>query len=352
MANSETQNPPSSRREPAGPQGNHDTTYLDYFGLIGTDLLRLADVVWARRNIVLAITALALVGGVAWAIFAKPLYRAEVVTSLAPTQNTQNIGTAITSQLSGLSSLIGSAGKDEANQVVAALQTRSLLYPFIDQFNVKQTLFPNLWNPTTRSWEEMKPGMISGFGSAAIRYLNGRPDPPAQFGPTSHDAMMSFVKHLQVNQDLNAGLIIVQVDWFDPATAVTWANGLVATLNEQRRADAVARSNTRLKFLNAQLSTTTSVEMRDLLYRLIQGETQSIMMANSNPQFVLRVIDPAADAQQVWPMRGLIVMISGVIGLLAGFVVALAWSRVLHLLDALTPNQVKTRRDRKEPQAG
>lgn len=352
MANPETQNPPSNRGEAAGAPGNHDTTYLDYFGLIGTDLLRLTDIVWARRNIVLAITALALVGGVVWAIFAKPLYRAEVVTSLAPTQNTQNIGNAITSQLGGLSSLIGSGGKDEANQVVAALQTRSLLYPFIDQYGVKQTLFPNLWNPTTRSWGEMKPGLISGFGSAAIRYLNGRPDPPPQFGPTSHDAMMSFVKHLQVNQDLNAGLIVVQVDWFDPATAETWANALVATLNEQRRADAVARSNARLKLLNAQLSTTTSVEMRDVLYRLIQGETQSIMMANSNPQFVLRVIDPAADAQQVWPMRGLIVVLSGVIGLLAGFVTALAWPKGLDLLDALTPKRVRNRRDRRASQVG
>jgi hypothetical protein len=88
-------------------------------------------------------------------------------------------------------------------------------------------------------------------------------------------------------------LTVVAIDWTDPATAAQWANGFVALANELLRTRALVESKRNIAYLNDQISKTDVVELRRVLYGLIESETKTLMLANGRPEYAFRVVDPA-----------------------------------------------------------
>ncbi|MCZ2155979.1 MAG: hypothetical protein LC114_19110 [Bryobacterales bacterium] len=65
-------------------------------------------------------------------------------------------------------------------------------------------------------------------------------------------------------------------------------------LRERDRKDA-ERS---LKFLNDRLSGTDVIEMRNMLFELIEGETRKLMLADAREDYALVIIDKAVAPEE------------------------------------------------------
>jgi uncharacterized protein involved in exopolysaccharide biosynthesis len=261
------------------------------------DLVAVALLMWAHRYWLLATTLLGIAVGLYLALTAAPTYRADVVTTEVREQGIGGGAAALANQLGGLvnlSSLGIGADRSERN-AEAVLESRLLVQEFITRNNLVPQLYPD---PKTR--------------------------------PTLWRAVQRFQKGIvSVRQDQRRGVTTLSVEWTDPTTAAHWANGLVGLANELIRTHALEEAQRNINYLNAQSEHTTDVDLRRVIFNLIENETKTLMMANGRAEYAFRIIDPAVPPEvRSGPHRTLLVATGLLVGLLLGAMIVLAWDWV------------------------
>ena len=118
----------------------------------------------------------------------------------------------------------------------------------------------------------------------------------------------------------------MEVEWKNPILAAMWANDLVKMANARLRNEAIEESEKNIGYLEKQLASTSAVEIQQAIYRLIEGQTKTKMLASTREEYAFTVIDPAVPPEErAGPKRLLIVLLGLIVGLAAGFTVA--WFR-------------------------
>jgi uncharacterized protein involved in exopolysaccharide biosynthesis len=239
------------------------------------------------------IAGIALLGGVLAALLAivsEPIYRAEV--SVTPVRNNSSIGqgTSLAGQLGGLATLAGvnlsSLQAGQGEEALAVLESRRLAEAFVEQHGLKEPL-------------------LEGRGSEqTLWYAVER----------FEDAIMT------IRTDPLRRITTVSIDWRDPTVAAEWANGFVSLANESLRERALTESERSIEYLNAQLEKTTVVELKRVMYNLIENEMQKLVLANARTEYAFTVVDPAVAPEEKTSPRPLL-MVS--FGLLIGTVLGL-----------------------------
>src|SRR5262249_45050407 len=127
--------------------------------------------------------------------------------------------------------------------------------------------------------------------------------------PTLNDAVFYFDRHVRdVSEDRRTGLVTLRITWTDPMRAAAWANEIVRLANEQLRGRAVARAQGAIDYLKREAQAPASVEIQQALYRLMEDQYKTLLLANVSEDYAFSVIDPAvaADAKHyVFPNRTL-----------------------------------------------
>jgi uncharacterized protein involved in exopolysaccharide biosynthesis len=240
--------------------------------------------------------AFALLGaalGVAVALLITPIYRAETILAPAPEPGQIAGIEALGGQLGGVAGLLGlgSIGQSRTKEYIAALQSRLLTNKFIAENGLIPILFANRYE--------------AAEGSAKLK--SGEEE------PTIEEAYRRFDQRVRhVSESAQTGLITVAVDWRDPDLAARWANDLVKLANSELRKQQIDIADRSIAFLNSELEKTNVIEIRQAIYKLIEGQIQDIMIANVREEFAFRVVDPAGvrdldDPQS--PNRPLIVLL-------------------------------------------
>lgn len=103
---------------------------------------------------------------------------------------------------------------------------------------------------------------------------------------------------LTVAEDKRTGVIYVNVFWRDRQLAAEWANALVRLANEELRSRAIEESKKRLDYLSSEAEKTSIVALRDAMYRVVEAEVKTMMLARARSEFAFRVIDPAIAADR------------------------------------------------------
>jgi uncharacterized protein involved in exopolysaccharide biosynthesis len=139
---------------------------------------------------------------------------------------------------------------------------------------------------------------------------------------------------MAIRTDNDRGTTTIAISWTDPRVAATWANELVALANDLIRTQVLEEASRNIAYVNRQLDQTNQVELRRVLFNLIEAETQRVMLANARAEYAFTVVDPAvAPENRVSPRRTLMVLAGGVLGVILGAIVAFVhnavrWSRV------------------------
>jgi uncharacterized protein involved in exopolysaccharide biosynthesis len=262
---------------------------------------------WRRRRLVAGVALATAVVGVVLSLLMKPVYRSEVL--LAPVQEDSAMAavSGMASQLGGLAALAGLALPKQQAQVeaLATLKSRALAEEFITERKLMPVLFARKWDEKRGKWKSDRPDKI----------------------PTMGDALKMFDARVrEVREDTKTGLVTLRIDWHDRKLAADWANDLVARANQRLRLRAIAEAEQSTEFLNRELAKTRSVEITEAINRLIEAQIKRKMVANVQPQFAFKVIDPAVPSdrdKRVKPKRKLMVLAFGFAGVLLGMLVAL-----------------------------
>lgn len=109
-------------------------------------------------------------------------------------------------------------------------------------------------------------------------------------------------------------LVEMTITWGDPKFSTTLANGLIETVNEYMRKEALEESKKSIEFLQNEL-TNKDANTKLILSKLIEKQMQSMVLANVREEYVFKVVDPAfAPVEAAGPQRRLITAFGAVLG--------------------------------------
>jgi uncharacterized protein involved in exopolysaccharide biosynthesis len=263
-----------------------------------------------QKKLIGIITAVSTLLALLAAFLITPIYRAEVLLAPVTQEKTSSLS-ALAGQFGDLAALagvnLGDDNKSKTAESIAALKSRALSVAFINQESLKSVLFPRKWDAEKKKWKD--------------------PDDV----PTDWEAFEVFDRNIRTVQvDRRTGLVTFAIEWKDPTLATKWANGLVRAVNSSLRNRAISDAEKNIGFLEKQLASTSSVEIQQAIYRLIETQAKKKMIANTQEEYAFSVIDPAViPEKRARPKRKLIVVMGITIGLLFGVTLVFArdkWS--------------------------
>lgn len=277
------------------------------------ELKELLAQLWAGRSWILASVTLVTVATLAVAFLMTPVYRASIVL-ISASEDRNNLSSSLGSSLGSLSGLAALAGvnlgasSSATEEALAVLRSRQFSESFIGDNNLMPKFFPNKWDSKLEQWKNV-----------------------GERQPTSAEAYKYFDRKIRkVVQDKRTGLVTLHVDWRDRVAAAAWANELVERLNAEMRRRAISQSDASLGFLQKELSSTSVVESRNAISRLMEAQINERMIANVTEEYSFRVVDPAMvpDRKDRIRPRRLLMTLSGLFcGVLLGVVAVTLFRR-------------------------
>lgn len=234
--------------------------------------------------------------------FVKPRFRADALLVSVSSSHALGAGglAAAFGSVNPLAALLPSVSSEQAT-ALAILESRVLIEGFISDNKLLDELFPDKWDPASNAW----------LGEKV---------------PTLRDGFEVFRAIYRVQERKKSGLIEVSIVWTSPQTAADWITALIARANQHLKADALSESEKRLAFLQEELGRTSSTELRQSLFSLIEAELNRVMLAKGNDEFAFKVIDPpvvnqrkVSPARRQWALAGSIIGALFCVGLLTAF---------------------------------
>jgi uncharacterized protein involved in exopolysaccharide biosynthesis len=272
------------------------------------DLFDIWERLVKRWRLIASVTAAITILAIAVALFATPIYEAKVVMLVSADESNSKLQglTGIASQL-GLGALgLGAAESNHKAEALATIQSRILTEGYIRDKNLLPILFDKDWDAARQQWKN--------------------PKKPR----TLWDGNKLFERRIRtVVEDRKTGLVTLTIEWKDKAMAAQWANDLVARTNAYVRQRALNLSARNLAYLNEELKNTNVVETQQAIYKLIEGEIKTTMLARGNEQYSFTVIDPAVVPQDKSNIRRLYMVLIGVFG---GLAIGVLWALLGHRL--------------------
>ncbi len=287
------------------------------------DLRILLATIAARRTWVIVSIILCSVAFTAAAFLMKPVYRASTVLISASSER-NSLSSSLSStlgQLGGIASLAGinvGSGDPATEEALAVLQSREFTERFIDDLNLMPELYVRKWDLARKAWKG-----------------------PQEDWPTAAKAVKYFNKKIRtIVQDKKTGLVTLQIDWRDRFEAAKWANELAKRLNFEMRSREIDKAGASLTYLEKELATTSVLDTREAINRLIEAQIKQRMLANVTQEYAFRVVDRAMapDSDDPESPHKVVLLIAGpLVGLLLGVMGVLSVSLLAGKKAAVTP---------------
>jgi uncharacterized protein involved in exopolysaccharide biosynthesis len=258
------------------------------------NLLRMWRVLAAHKMLIAMFAVVTPVAAVGLSYLIQPTFRADTLLVSAAAERGGGGLSGLLGQYGGLASLAGidiqGMAPQSTDESIEILRSRNFTERFIVDNKLMPVLFP------------------------------GKREKP----PTMWDAYKRFNGIRKVAKDSTTGFFKLSIEWTDPKLAASWANELVARLNAHMRARTIEEATRSVGYLQEQLEATVVTERRQMLVRLMENETQKIMLARAQDDFAVRVLDRAVAPQEKVAPKRLLILISALLaGLLIGAIVAL-----------------------------
>lgn len=264
------------------------------------DLVELWAILWMHRWLIVSITVLSFLLSIPYALSLTERYRVEMLLAPAAERSGPGIGDG----LGGLAALAGvSVGGGDSAKPLAILTSRAFLRTFIEDNDLLEIIFADMWDAQEERWAVDDPGDY----------------------PDMRDAIRRLQNAMSVREDSATRLVTLELTWTDPVLAAEWANALVSRLNSHMRRQALEDAELNVAYLQSELTDATLVTLQQSIGRLLESELQKLMLARGSEEFSFTVIDPAeVPKERFSPRRTLIVLVAtflgGVLSLLVVFV--------------------------------
>lgn len=293
------------------------------------DLREFFLMLWSGKWILIGSAGAFAVAAVIYSLSLPNIYRAEAL--LAPNQSNEAGGlSGLLSQYSGIAGVAGLGGigqsQDKTDLGIATLRSRRFVADFIERRDILVDLLAvESWDAGTR--ELVVDGEL--YDTSAGQWVR-EVSPPKQVVPSDQEAYKAFSQQLSISVDKKTGFVSIAVEHQSPIVAKQWVDWVVADINSQTMNEEVERANQSIEYLNERILETSLADLRNVLFRLVEEQTKTIMLARVSPEYLFRTIDPAVVPElKARPKRAFIAIAGLLLGGLLGLA-ALLVRRVAH----------------------
>jgi hypothetical protein len=254
------------------------------------------------------------IGAVTYSVSLPDLYRSEVLLVSTSSQSSSGgLG-----QLAGFANMagvqLGSAGADSLSITLETLKSKFFLSNFIDKFELKSAILGTTgWNDAQGDWVYNE----NVFDKSAGAWVSSRE-------PSIQKAVSFFSKKmLEVEGSVKDGFVRLAITSTSPQYSKIWTSNLVFEINDYMKNQAIQEAKKSISYLEEQLGKTDIAQMESIFYQLIEQQIKTIMLAQANNTYTLKVIDPAIVPEiKSGPNRAVISVVGFLMGLFFGVFVA------------------------------
>lgn len=260
---------------------------------------------------------LAAAGAVGLALWLPDRYESEAVLANASTDKDGLEAVADRlGNLGGLAALAlpGSGSDREETIALAILQSRAFVTSFIDRHDLLPAIM------AAEKWEEEEKRLILDSKRYDAQARQWRPETDGRDGkPSPQAAYRIFESDYEISEDPRTGLLTVLMRHESPVLAKQMVEWVVEDINAQMRDRAIAEAQRSIRYLKEEIATNSLKDLESMLYRLVQSQTERLVLARARPEYAFRVIDPPVIPEQPsTPRRKLIVLVGIVLGIALG----------------------------------
>ena len=288
------------------------------------DLAELFRALWAGRWWIITSGLICTLVAVGIALWLPNIYHAEA--KLAPSAEQQGGGlSALAGQFGGLASLagisLGGGGSDKVGLAIEVAKSRQFVTAFIRRHQLEVPLMAVTTMDKQTGELVIDPALYDVNSSKWVREVK----PPKSVEPTDWELYKVFSDLFAIDQDKKTGMVTVGIDYFSPVVAKQWVDWLVADLNATMKQRDQTDTERNIAYLKEQLEKTSVADMQTVFYKLIEEQTKTLMLAEVNPEYVFKTLDPAVvPEEKAKPKRALMVVLGGILGGMLGIMLVLA----------------------------
>ena len=247
---------------------------------------QLIEIIWRRKILIFLITSALGLFSIIYSLSLNDIYTAEAI--LAPTDDLISNN----NDIFGFADLAGiNLNPDSVDKVTLGIRDYKVFIFFknfisnndvlvhllaskaYDKSSQKLIIDNSIYNESTGEW------YLSGE-----KLDNGKPN--------IQQAHKEFKKLISVRKDFQTGLIILEVDHISPLVAKEWNDLIIRDINKLTQSVDISRSEKAIGHLNEQINLSTYNNTRELMFRLLETELHSIMIAKTTPDYLFDIIDP------------------------------------------------------------
>lgn len=263
--------------------------------------LEIYEVLLKSRNIILLFTLIAALL-VSYYLVSRPfVYQTEVLSIVKSDGKGQFSSSSIGSlaKIAGISVNTNALGGKTQNRIFLKVNSRKYMKKYIYEgdINLKKLLFLERWNENDKRWM----GSGEPSGKEAFELLS---------------SIFYFKKNVLDESVVTVGLRIIEPSEKKISVMQDILNGLISNINQVEREASLASHKNSIKFLREELESTAVVELRKVIFSLVQSEIKGIMMDRINQNLTIEVIDSASEPKVEEKSYGIVIFISTLLGFL------------------------------------
>ena len=306
------------------PQKSLDVEFLSSNCDDEIDLRDLVPVIWRGKWLILAITLVFAMSSLMYAISLPNIYKSEAL--LAPVKQKSSSGglAALAGQFGGLASMagieLGESSSGSTQIAIEIMKSRKFISSFIEKHSILVQLM------ALKNWNIENNSLI--FNDELYDVKNNKwkreVELPYTSKPSRQEAYQVFIGILSVKNQKDTGTITVSIENVSPYLAQQWVVWLIQDINDVMKKRDVEEAERSMEFLTSQIQKTNVTAIRNSLFKLIEEQTKTIMLANVRDEYVFKTIDPAVvPEKKEKPNRSLIIMVGTLTGAFLGGMIVL-----------------------------
>ena len=285
----------------------------------GIDVTRIAKTIFANIKFFSVQFSLLTVLVVIYAISLPNIYTSKAILSEsnnfgAPSQNLSS-----GSGLSTLTSLAGLSLGEVSLKTNEAIQTLKSYGFFLKLINNHEIFDPIM---ASTGWDSSTNNLVyNDFYDPKERKWKKNKANNSSYRPTNQEAYEYFRQIFGVTQDIDTGFVVLSFKHYSPHVSKRVIDSVIQVINEEFRKDKIKQAERSLDYLKPQFQESEVSEVRVMVATLIQEQIKNIMLAESSPEYLFKVIDsPYASEFKSEPKRSVICIIGAIICLVISLI--------------------------------
>ena len=275
------------------------------------DFIELLLLVWGQKKLISVIVLIVSSFSLTYAHMQKDIYTAEA--TLSPNTQPSDMSD-IASRLSGFGAFSAFGAVDARNSNVPLATSIMKSRNFYQRF-IYENMLPEIY--AVIGWDESENKLIYNndlYNEVTQEWIIKK--------PTIQQSHGSFLDLYSIENDgIN---IILKVEHYSPYFAKKLLDKILFSINSSLGQKDIDQTKKAIDFLSERRNETNLVGMREVIAKMIEEQTKTLMLANISSEYVFNIIDPSVIPESPsGPNRKLIVMMGIILGFFLSLVIVL-----------------------------